>query len=130
VALTGSGLRLLPAPGTLLGAGALAGFLGTTSSVGGPPIALVYQHETGPRIRGTLSAFFVVGVVLSLIGLHVVDRFGAVELRLALALLPAAVAGFLLSRRTARWVDAGRTRLAVLAASGASGLFVVVRELV
>jgi uncharacterized membrane protein YfcA len=128
VAFTASGLHLPPRPGTLLGAGTLAGFFGTTTSVGGPPMAIIYQREPGPRIRGTLSAFFVVGVLVSLGGLHVVGRYGALELRLSLLVAPAAVAGFLLSRRSALWVDQGRTRAAVLFASAAAGVVVVLRE--
>jgi hypothetical protein len=129
VAFTASGVHLPPRPDTLFGAGTLAGFFGTTTSVGGPPMAIIYQREPGPRIRGTLSAFFVVGVVVSLIGLHFVGRYGAPELRLSLLVAPAAVAGFLLSRRSALWVDQGRTRAAVLIASGAAGVVVVLREL-
>jgi uncharacterized membrane protein YfcA len=129
VAITASGLHFPPGPGTLLGAGTLAGFFGTTTSVGGPPMAIVYQREPGPRIRGTLSAFFVVGVIVSLIGLHFVGRYGAPEWRLSLLLAPAAAVGFLLSKRTATWVDRGRTRTAVLVASGAAGVVVVLREI-
>ena len=92
-------------------------------------MAMVYQREPGPRIRGTLSAFFVVGVIISLIGLHFVGRYGPTEWRLSLLLGPAAVLGFFLSRRTAAWVDEGRTRAAVLAASAAAGIVVVLREL-
>lgn len=129
VAFTASGLHLPPRPVTLLGAGTLAGFFGTTTSVGGPPMAIVYQREPGPRIRGTLSAFFVVGVIVSLIGLHLVGRYGPAEIRLSLLVAPAAVAGFLLSRRGAHWVDQGRTRAAVLIAATAAGAVVVLREL-
>lgn len=129
VAITASGAHLPPRPGTLLGAGTLAGFFGTTTSVGGPPMAIVYQREPGPQIRGTLSAFFVVGVIVSLIGLNRVGRYGPVEWRLSLQVGPAAVVGFLVSRYTARWVDQGRTRAAVLIASAAAGVVVVLREL-
>jgi len=129
VAITASGIHVPPGPASLLGAGTLAGFFGTTTSVGGPPMAIVYQREPGPRIRGTLSAFFVVGVIVSLIGLHFVGRYGAPEWRLSLIVAPAAVVGFFLSRRTALWVDQGRTRTAVLTASAAAGVVVVLREL-
>jgi uncharacterized membrane protein YfcA len=130
VGFTATGLHLPPRPASLLGAGALAGFFGTTTSVGGPPMALIYQREPGPRIRGTLSAFFVVGVIVSLIGLHFVNRYGTEEIRLSLLVAPAAVLGFFLSRRSAQWVDQGRTRIAVLVASAAAGILVVLRELV
>jgi len=129
VAITASGLHVPPRPASLLGAGTLAGFFGTTTSVGGPPMAIVYQREPGPQIRGTLSAFFVVGVIVSLIGLHFVGRYGAPEWRFSLLMAPAAAVGFFLSRRTAIWVDRGRTRTAVLIASGVAGVLVVLREL-
>ncbi len=129
VAITASGLHVPPRPGSLLAAGTLAGFFGTTTSVGGPPMAIVYQREPGPQIRGTLSAFFVVGVIVSLIGLHFVGRYGAPEWRLSLLMAPAAAVGFFLSKRTAIWVDQGRTRTAVLIASAAAGVLVVLREL-
>jgi uncharacterized membrane protein YfcA len=129
VAITASGLHLPPRPGTLFGAGTLGGFFGTTTSVGGPPMAIVYQREPGPRIRGTLSAFFVVGVIVSLIGLHFVDRYGVAEWRLSAMIAPAPLVGFVLSRRGALWVDRGRTRVAVLIASAAAGVLVVMREI-
>jgi hypothetical protein len=61
-------------------------------------MALVCQHESGPRIRGTLSAIFTIGTTISVAGLWWVGRFGAVELLLGLALMPAVLLGFVLSR--------------------------------
>ncbi len=129
VALTASGLHPVPGPRTLAGAGMLSGFMGTTTSIGGPPMALIYQRETGPRLRGTLSAFFVVGVVLSLGALWWVDRFGMVELRLAGALVPGTLAGFWLSRHTAAGLEERYLRPAVLVVSGVAGVVVLVRQL-
>jgi 2-hydroxychromene-2-carboxylate isomerase len=54
VALSVSGLRLRPTSRVLLGAGLLSGFMGTTATIAGPPLALAYQNETGDRRRGTL----------------------------------------------------------------------------
>ena len=65
VALIASGLHVRPGPGSLFGAGALSGFMSTTASSGGPAIALLYQDESGARMRGTLSAYFMLGIVLS-----------------------------------------------------------------
>ncbi len=129
VALTAAGLPLDPRPGILVGAGALSGFMGTTVSIGGPPIGLVYQRVAGPRIRGTLSAYFLVGIVLSLIGLGIVGRFGRAEAVLGLALVPGVLLGFALSHRTARWLDRGRTRTGVLVISAAAALVVILKHL-
>lgn len=118
-----------PTPRRVFLAAIASGFVGTLSSVGGPPMALVYQNETGPRIRGTLSAIFTVGASISLIGLWLVGRFGAVELTLGLMLLPAVVIGFALSQLTARRVDRTEVRPAVLTVSALSALMIAVRAL-
>ena len=127
VVMSVAGWHFEPRPGALVGAGALSGFMGTMVSIGGPPIALVYQYESGPSIRGTLSAFFVVGVALSLIGLGAVGHFGRTEALLAAALLPGVLAGYWLSHHTARWADRGYIRPALLLASGVSAVAVIVK---
>jgi uncharacterized membrane protein YfcA len=127
--MTAFGPPIRPRTPVLLIAGVLSGFMGTTSSIGGPPIAMIYQHESGARIRGTLSAYFTFGASMSLVALAAIGRFGEWELLAALALLPGVLIGAVLSARAATWLDAGRTRIAVLAVSAASGALVVLREL-
>lgn len=129
VALSLSGLQLRPRPWTLLGAGGLSGFMGTVSSIGGPPMAMVYQHEPGQRLRGTLAGTFVIGCVVTLAALAMVGRFGAEEAGLGAMLLPGVVTGFSLSGRAARFLDGGYTRPAVLAVSAAAAVIVIAREL-
>jgi uncharacterized membrane protein YfcA len=129
VALASSGRRVTPGPRVLLGAGFVSGVFGTVASIGGPPLALVYQYETGPRLRGTLAGYFIVGGCMSIAALFWVGRFGASELFWTLALLPGTVLGFALSGLFTRWVDAGRTRRAVLAISVAAGVAAVLRPL-
>lgn len=129
VALSVWGPRLPLNPRTLMGAGVLAGVLSTFTSIGGPPMALIYQHEEGPRVRGTLAAFFTLGVIFSMGGLRVAGRFGWTEVRLAALLLPGIVAGFLLSRWSARWLDRGHTRALVLGTSAVASVLVIVKGL-
>jgi uncharacterized protein len=109
------GLR--PTRPTLLVAGVVSGFAGTVSSIGGPPLAVVYAGQRGPVIRGTLSTIFVVGGLISLASLLLVGRMGFEEVRLGLLVLPATVVGFVASRRLAAHLDDGRTRIAVLSVS-------------
>jgi uncharacterized membrane protein YfcA len=129
VALSLSGLHFAPNWRSLIVAGTLSGFSGTIASVGAPPMAIVYQNETGPRIRGTLSAFFVIGTVMSLCALIVVGRLGMSELFIALRMLPGLLIGFLVSRRMAVVLDRGYTQYAVLVLAAAGGLLLVLREL-
>jgi uncharacterized membrane protein YfcA len=128
VLLSASGLRMRPTAPALVGAGALSGFMGTVSSIGGPPMALVYQNELGARLRGTLAAYFVIGAVLSLGALAIVGRFGSWELLWGFALMPGVGIGFAVSGRLARFVDRGYTRPAVLAVSAAAALLVIARH--
>lgn len=130
VALSKWGPKLPLTPGTLTAAGLAAGVMSTFTSIGGPPMALIYQHEEGPRVRGTLAAFFTIGVIFSMGGLRVAGRFGWTEVHLAAWLLPGVVLGFLLSRWSARWLDRGHTRTLVLVTSGVASLLVILQGLV
>ena len=66
---------------------------------------------------------------MSLAALAIVGRFGLSELGWALWLVPGVLVGFALSARVTRWLDAGRTRQAVLIVAALSGAFVVVKLL-
>jgi hypothetical protein len=129
VALSASGVHIARTRLNVVVAGTLSGIAGTISSIGGPPMALVYQHERGPSVRGTMSAIFVVGTWISIAGLWWAGRFGNVELLLGLVLMPAILAGFAVSRYTAAWLDRRRTRPAILAVSAVSALVILVRAI-
>ena len=120
--------RLQPTPGTLVSAGFASGFMGTTTSIGGPPMALVYQRSDGPAFRSTLAIYFAAGAVMSLTALAFAGRVGAHELRLGLLLWPGVVLGFLLSKPLTRYLDDGRTRAMVLAISAAAALLLIAEE--
>lgn len=52
-------------------AGFFSGLGGTTTGIGGPPMALLYQHQQGDFVRANLSAFFVIGCLISLAGMAI-----------------------------------------------------------
>lgn len=119
-----------PTRGTLLVAGGLSGALATATSIGGPPIALVYQRSSGARARATMSAFFGLGLPLSLGALIAAGQVGTHALVSGVLLLPAMVLGFALSGPLRPLVDTGgRFRAVVLAVTAASGLALLVRTL-
>ncbi|OKI92924.1 permease [Streptomyces sp. CB02058] len=105
-------------------AGMASGVMGTATSIGGPPMAMVWQRLRGPELRATMSAFFLVGSLMSLAALTAAGTVGAHALWGALLLTPAAVAGVLLSRPFTRRLDVRRTRTVatVLAVAGAAVL--------
>jgi uncharacterized membrane protein YfcA len=129
IALSGWGIELPLTRAAFIGAGAVSGFFSTVAAIGGPPIALLYQRERGTVVRGTLSAFFVVGVVISIAGLALAGRFGMAELRMVPVLLPGALVGYWLSGPAARVLDRGWLRPAILIFSAATGLMVVLKYL-
>ena len=92
-------------------------------------MALVYQDASGARLRATMSGFFWIGTVLSLVALRLVGRLGVDEIRLTLVLLPALTIGLLTSRWTSSLVDAGYTRPTILVLAAAAGLAVILRQL-
>ncbi|MFI6515820.1 sulfite exporter TauE/SafE family protein [Spirillospora sp. NPDC050679] len=115
---------------TLTAAGVVAGATGTASAIGGPPLALLYQRESGPRVRATLAVFFTLGSLLSLLTLAAAERLPFRQVVAGLALTPFVLAGFLAAVPVRRYLDAGRMRLAVLVVVGASAGALIVRSLV
>ncbi|MFC4911914.1 sulfite exporter TauE/SafE family protein [Actinomadura gamaensis] len=117
-------------PATLAAAGVFAGLGGTATAIGGPPIALLYQRESGPRVRGTLAIFFTVGTLISLITLVAVHQMPGRQLVAGLALTPFVTAGFFAAGPLRRYLDGGRTRLAVLGLVAVSAAVLIVRNLI
>lgn len=126
VAIAAFGPALEPNRRRLLVAGAVSGYMGTATSIGGPPMAILYAGQHGRRLRGTLAAYFLAGIAISLAALAATGSFGGEELRLSALPVPGIVVGYLASHRGARWLDAGRTRPAVLAVSAVAALSVLV----
>lgn len=120
-------LRLRPA--TFVSAGLLTGLTETATGIGGPPLALLYQHQSGPVLRATIAACFLIGQVLSLIALLAVGRAAFDQVALATLLVPALAAGGLLSQLSHHAADGRWMRRLVLAFALASGALLVARAL-
>lgn len=57
-----------------MSAGSITGVTETATGIGGPPLALVFQHHPGPVVRTTIAACFLVGQVVSLVMLMLAGR--------------------------------------------------------
>ncbi len=110
-------------------AGLVSGVTGTSAGIGGPPLALLYQHAPGPTMRSTLAASFAFGTVLSLGTLGAAQQIGVDQLLLGLGLAPVVVAGSVAGRRLHRFLDRGWLRPAVLLFAGLTALAAVVHAL-
>jgi uncharacterized membrane protein YfcA len=127
VVLVLSGRSVAIGAGSLTAAGAAAGFMGTIAGIHAPPIALLYSREPPMRLRGALLTMIIIGNIVSLAALAAVGRFGAREITQAGLLLPGVAVGLATAPIVARSLDAKRTRWAVLAIAGLSGLALVLR---
>ena len=134
VTLVGVGLSTIVPPlphraSAAFGAGFLSNVFGTASSVGGPPVALLFQHREGPTARSTLGAFFTTSALMSLIGYVVTDKITEHHVYFALGLAPFMLLGLWTSRHLHVHVDRGWLRPAVLTLSAVAGVAAIVRGL-
>ncbi|QJQ94842.1 MULTISPECIES: sulfite exporter TauE/SafE family protein [Halomonadaceae] len=114
-----------PRRGECAGAGFITGISETATGVGGPPMALLYQHKPGSVLRSTIATCFLIGEVFSLIILVAVGFFYAYQLLWVAALLPALAIGGLASRFMHYRLDAWLMRTGVLLFSLGSGAYLL-----
>ena len=129
VVLTSSGWVPAARRRNVVLAGAASGLLGTATSIGGPPMALVWQRNTGAVLRSTMSSFFLVGSVISLIVLAFTSAVDVHTLKTFALLVPAAVLGYLLSRVLNRYLNPQRLRWLAIGVSATGAAVLIGREL-
>jgi len=115
------------APGSSLAAGFLSNVFGTASSVGGPPVALLFQHRHGPVARSTLGGFFATSAVMSLVGYVATGTITGDQALFAVTLAPFMVGGLWASRHLHPFVDSGWLRPTVLVLSAIAGTAAILR---
>lgn len=121
------GLPVTRNPWTEVLAGTFAGCSSMVSAIGGPPIALLYRNERGPALRSTLSAIFLVGVLVTLCGRGVAGKVSLMDLRVAAVLVPAGAVGLLTSRWTRGRLEGPWLRRMVLALATLASLGLMLR---
>ena len=127
VAITAAGIRVRVTKLAVVVASGVAGTMGTVAGVHGPPMALLYQHESPGRIRSTLLPFLVFANALSLVALAAIGMFAWRELMASALLLPGLVLGYLASPWLICLMSPGMIRASVLAISAISGLALVLK---
>ena len=114
---------------TLSVAGFASGITGTATSIGGPPIAIVYQHRPARQIRTTMAVYFLVGAGLSLVALAITGDLTRDQVVASLELLPFLALGALLGAWARRSIPAHVVRPSVLIVSSVSAVVLLVRSL-
>ena len=88
----------------LLVAGFLSGLMATVTTIGGPPMALNYQHQPAEKARATMNAYFGLGVIPPVVALWLAGALDFQALMRAGLLLPAVVAGVAASGLATRFI--------------------------
>lgn len=128
VFLSLAGWRLPYTRASLVTMALVSGLMGTITSVGAPPLAIVYQDRKASEARPTLAAFFAIGCAISLTGLYASGWASTKDFVLALLMVPAMLAGLVASRILKGRFDA-RFRPALLAISGMAAIMLIIRGL-
>ncbi|SFA82725.1 hypothetical protein SAMN03159496_00607 [Rhizobium sp. NFR07] len=128
VVLSLTPVRIAPSAPALIITGGLAGFFGTITSIGAPPLALIYQHQKSSTVRGTLAVNIVVGCAFSLAMLVVFGNLSREDLLQASALVPASLIGLFASSLIVRRVNDAILRRLLLAIVASAAVFVLWRS--
>lgn len=89
-------------------AGLTSGFLGTSTSIGGPPMALIMKRFDPQRTRGSLAGTFVIGTVMSLIILGFNGQVTQPQVYAAAAYSPLVVVGLFIANYLNHFIDTKR----------------------
>src|SRR5690606_8400219 len=94
VIMSVSGWKVTASDPALVAAGAASGLMGTITSSGAAPYAIVMQRVPAAELRGTMGSVFFVGGFLSLVALAVFGHFTTEQFWLGLILFPPMILGF------------------------------------
>ncbi|PWV98908.1 hypothetical protein DFR52_104199 [Hoeflea marina] len=128
VVLSMGGWRLKFSRVSLVAMGWVSGLMGTITSVGAPPLAMIYQDHNPREARPTLAAFFAFGCAFSLSGLALSGWAGPDDVWLALAMVPPMLVGIWVARFLGGRFDR-RFRSALMAISGVAAAILIIRGL-
>ncbi len=127
VGLSYAGWRIEPTVPNMVAAGVASGLMGTITSSGAPPYAIVMQHVAPDRMRATLASVFFAGALLSLVMLTFVGHFTVRQFWMGVILLPVMTVGFLASNPLNRLAPRDALRRFLLGLSAAGALLILVR---
>ncbi|MEM6367234.1 MAG: sulfite exporter TauE/SafE family protein [Myxococcota bacterium] len=128
-AVLGTGAQVPRTALTRLTAGFFSGLSGVVSSIGGPPVALLYRGAKGSELRGTLAALFLIGVVMTIAGRWTAGALVSRDLVLALWLSPGLVLGLSLSKPLLPWIEGPKLARGVLVLAALASTLLALRAI-
>lgn len=110
-------------------AGFTSGFMGTITAVGGPPMALLYQHGDIKNIKANLTAFFLFLNIIAIATLGAIGEVTESTLAIVLFSLPGVVIGLYISTKAHHIVKPHLIRRWILVLSTITSIIAIVRAL-
>ena len=117
----------VPGRRALISTGVITGITETATGVGGPPLALVYQHSPVATLRGSVALCFLVGELISLAVLAAGGHLQAGQVEPVLILCLPLALGVLASYRARHMINEKRLRRFVLIFAFVSGSLLLVQ---
>ncbi|MEI6894486.1 MAG: sulfite exporter TauE/SafE family protein [Colwellia sp.] len=109
-------------------AGFISGIMGTITAVGGPPMALLYQHGDINKIKAKLTAFFLFLNIVALITLAFIGELTLSMLIIVTLSLPGLFIGLYISTKAHHIVKPHLIRKWILALSAITSIIAIVRS--
>ncbi len=110
-------------------AGFFSGLGGTATAIGGPPMALLYQHQQGDFVRANLSSFFAIGSLISLAGMAMGGFVTSQSWIYFLYFLPATLIGVWLGMKVKHLLKPALMRPAILILCSGSAAVLLLQTL-
>lgn len=111
----------------LAAVGLITGVFETSTGVGGPPLALAYQHKKGAVLRSTVALCFLVGELISMVVLAIGGKVDAHTLVVSAQMLPFLALGSYASKFVHHRLDGALLRYIVLGFAIISGIVVILQ---
>jgi uncharacterized protein len=108
--------------------GFTSGFMGSITAVGGPPMALLYQHGNIKNIKANLTAFFLFLNIVALITLTLIGQITLSTLTIVVLTFPGIAIGMYISTKAHHIVKAHLIRPWILALSAITSIIAIVRS--
>lgn len=109
-------------------AGFAAAVMGTTTGIGGPPMALVLQKMDVVKLRATLAAYFIFSCTISLGAQAMAGYFTLWHLKISLSCLPMVWLSSMLAQKLAPRVRAEWVRYGLLTLCAFAGIALLINS--
>lgn len=106
-----------------------SGFLGTSTAIGGPPLALVLKSQQASKMRGTLSATFVTASLVSIGMLMGSGQFNGEIWTVAAVYLPVVLGGLWAATKVSRHIDKARLNKLVVGVSIGAAIILILKAI-